>query len=212
MTRNISAIIISPRQELNMPDLLTKLEKRASSPIADQPFEQALYPVFGNAYIGYYNDCLIITDFAWPEGCMSAELSEIERILSAAFPDAEICSLLLYPPVNLWGYSIVKNGEKIRARAGAATVGTFLEMGIPLDEERPLFGNCTVDGEGNKVYLRDGIFYEEDHVGHTFVAAVAERYIGEPLDNEASPLYATPFKGYRYLPERPVAKPWWKFW
>jgi hypothetical protein len=156
--------------------------------------------------------------------------SETEKILKRTFPNSEICSIVLQSTVNLWAYSVIKNGQKIRTRAGSADDGTFIEIGEPLEEEKNLLNKSTVDNEGNRTYLLEDFpdeQFTEDQVGENFVFAICSRYFGEQLDSADDVLFETLLTGYSYShadTHQPDAqqlaykesvskvKPWWKFW
>ena len=62
--------------------------------------------------------------------------------------------------VNLWGYSLIKNGQKIRAKAGSAKKGIFVEFGELLEEEKELIGKSKVNKDCQRIYFVPGIDYE----------------------------------------------------
>jgi hypothetical protein len=222
-----STIIITPRPDLPVESLLNSLGLTDLKSIDDEPFEIALNPKGSNVYIGSYKDSLIISVPDIPASFLTENLSYAEKILIRECPEAEICAIILHSTVNLWGYSIIKNGQKIRARAGASDDGTFLEYGTPLIEEEALLSKSTIDDHGNRIYLLDEFPEEpftEDQVGENFVFEICSRYFGTPLDSADDLLFETVLTGYRFSkntkPNRDSSskevqlknKPWWKFW
>ena len=152
--------------------------------------------------------------------------------INPIFPNSEICSIVLHSAVNLWGYSVTQNGQKIRARAGSADDGTFVEIGEPLEEEKELLSKSKLDDNGNRTYLLDDFPNEpfnEDQVGENFVFSICKRYFDEELDCADDLLFETTLTGYRFetvkqrtstqqtnkqnsIDKIDNVKPWWKFW
>ena len=222
-----STIIITPRPDLPFEKLLNALGLLDLKSIDDEPFETALNPKGNNVYIGSYKDSLIITVPDIPASFLTEDISDAEKILIRECPEAEICAIVLHSTVNLWGYAVIKNGQKIRARAGAADDGTFLEYGDPLMEEEALLSKSTIDDQGNRTYLLEefpGEPFTEDQVGENFVFEISSRYFGTPLDSADDLLFETILTGYRFSnnakPNKEGSskeiqlknKPWWKFW
>ena len=222
-----STIIITPRPDLPFESLLNSLGLTDLKRIDDEPFETALNPGGNKVYIGSYKDSLIISVPEIPTSFLTENISDAEKILISECPGAEICAITLHSVVNFWGYSIIKNGQKIRARAGASDDGTFLEYGAPLPEEEALLSKSTIDDHGNRIYLLDefpGEPFAEDQVGENFVFEISSRYFGAPLDSADELLFETMLTGYHFSnnskPNRDSSskgiqlknKPWWKFW
>ena len=186
----------------------------------DQVFENAMYPPSDTVYIGTYKDNLIICAPDIPMQFLEPAETHVEKKFKELFPDAEICAIALHSATNLWGYAIIKGGTKIRARAGSADDGTFLEVGTPLEEETELLSKSTRDSNGRRIYVLDafpGEVFSEDQVGENFVFSICKRYFGEELDSADELLFDTKLVGYKYagISLKPVqnnAKPWWKFW
>ena len=188
-----------------------------------------MYPKDGKVYIGTYLEDLIICVEELPMQIIESENSTIEKKLSQQFPDSEICTIVLHSVVNLWGYCIIKNGQKIRARAGSADGGTIIDIGKPLAEEQELLSKADFDENGSKIYQLDEFPdepFDEDQVGENFVFSICRRYFDEELNSADQLLFETNLTGYAYskfdqkstsktTPEKPKqdhAIPWWKFW
>ena len=194
--------------------------------IGDEPFEVAINPDNNKVYIGTYKDNLLICAANIPMQFFEDKETQSEKILIKAFPTSEICSIVLHSAVNLWGYSVTKNGEKIRARAGSSDDGTFIEMGVPLEEEKELLSKATVHNDGSRTYIFedfDGDPMTEDQIGENFVFEICSRYFGEQLDRADDLLFETTLTGYSFSNSNttPITtqqqketdtKPWWKFW
>jgi len=224
-----SALLINPCGEINSEELLTDLGFAKLTKIKDETFDAAINPSGKKVYIGKYKDTLIITTANLPTTFLAENTTPTEKLLISKFPDSEICAIVLHSVVNLWGYSVIKNGQKIRARAGSADDGTTLEYGEPLEEEKELLGKSTIGENGARTYLLEDFPDEpftEDQVGENFVFSISSRYFGEPLDCIDELLFETVLTGYSYSKGKLAgstnngsnpsatrgAKPWWKFW
>src|SRR4051812_41090555 len=113
-----SMIIIHPQAEVDLEKLLNELGFQKLKRIDDAPMDTAIYPDENKVYVGTYKNNLLICASDLPMLFFEEEMSETEAILLNRFPDSEICALILQSTVNLWGYSILKNGKKLRTRAG----------------------------------------------------------------------------------------------
>jgi hypothetical protein len=222
----ISAIIIHPAPETDALPLLRDLGFPELYKIEDEPFEVAMNPDDNKIYLGTCKNNLLICAQTIPLMFLDEGLSDAEQFLTAKFPQAEICSVVLHSVVNLWGYAVVKNGRKVRARAGSSDDGTFLETGEPLEEEKELLQQSTINEQGSRIYrLHDNPqdALSEDQVGENFVFEICKRYFGVPLNEDDELLFETTLSGYSYSVQgaRPrdaapepvkAAKPWYKFW
>ncbi len=196
-----SMIIINPRVEVDMEKLLHDLGFKKLKKINDQPLDDAIYPNDDEVYIGIYEDNLLICASDLPMMFFDEHINEIEKIFLNRFPDSEVCSIVLQSTVNLWGYSILKNGNKFRTRAGSADDGTFIDVGEPLEQEKALFAKSTVDTRGNRMYKFEdlpGELLTEDQVGENFVFEICGRYFGESLDSADELLFDTVMTGYKF--------------
>lgn len=222
MGYKIFTVIITPKPEVQYATLLGELGFQNLKKIRDEAFGSVMNPPGGKVYIGTYNNNLLICASELADSFFEKRSIDGERLLIEKFPDREICVLVLHSVVNLWGYAILKQGKKIRARAGSADDGTFLEFGEPIEEEMDLLSKSSFDAEGKRVYKLstdpDDVF-TEDQVGENFVFALCYRYLGEELDAAENPLYETVMTGYSFAKMKKQGgsddlenKPWWKFW
>jgi len=228
-----SAIIIHKPVKIEYEALLEKLGFSSLRTIADEPFEVAINPPKNKVYVGFYKDNLLICAADLPMHFFETHTTQTERVFGETFPDSEVCSIVLHSTVNLWGYAVTKNGQKVRARAGTADDGTVLEIGLPLDEEKELLSKSKVDEKGIRTYLLDEFpdeLFDEDQVGENFVFAICKRYFGQELNQADDLLFETTLRGYSFgrlisqtkIPEqtaidrspqiKQMNKPWWKFW
>jgi hypothetical protein len=228
-----STIIIHKPTQVDNLELLKDLGFNNLTKIEDEPFEVAINPDNNRVYIGTYKDNLLVCAPDIPMQFFEDSETLTEKTLNRIFPNSEICSIVLHSTVNLWGYSVTKNGQKIRARAGSADDGTFVELGEPLDEEKELLSKSKIDENGNRIYLFDDFpdeLLNEDQVGENFVFSVCKRYFDEELDSADELLFDTTLTGYKYGKVKQITspqqqtnktnsidkidneKPWWKFW
>lgn len=209
-----SMIIIHQPGKVDHRELLKRLGFINLNKIADLHVGSAIYPREEKIYIGNYKDNLLICEPNLPHTFFSEQPPFIEELLAHIFPGKEIAVIVLHSGVNLWGFSIIKNGKRIRTRAGDYT-GNVIDFGAPLQEEEYLLSKSFIDKEsGEKMYLLDGWKEPctEDATGEEFVFAVCARYFGEKLD-QADELMDTELASYevvKALPAKP--RPWWKVW
>lgn len=196
-----STIIIHKPTQVGNEQLLKELGFDNLTKIEDEPFEVAINPDDNKVYIGSYKDNLLICAPDIPMQFFEDVESQTESTLKQKFPNSEICSIILHSGVNMWGYSVIKNGQKLRARAGSSDGGTFVELGEPLDEEKELLGKSTINKDGKRTYIFEDIDDEpmtEDQVGENFVFAICKRYFGEELNKADELLFETTLQGYSY--------------
>lgn len=195
-----STIIINKPISVEPEKLLHDLGFTNLKKIGDASFEEAINPENKTVYIGKYQDNLLICTPDLPMQFFEDNPTEAEKILAGRFPSSEICSIVLHSTVNLWGYAVLQNGKKVRARAGSSDDGTFVELGEPLAEEKALLGQAKVGKDGKRTYLSeaDGEVMTEDQVGENFVFAICKRYFGEELDRAGDALFSTKMTGYSY--------------
>ena len=196
-----SVIIIHKPTQADNEQLLKDVGFNNLTKIDDVPFEVAINPDDHKVYIGNYKDNLLICAPDMPMQFIVDNETETERKLKQIFPNAEICSIVLHSTVNFWGYSIITNGQKIRARAGSADDGTFIDMGEPLEEEKDLLSKSKIDKNGKRIYLLDEFAdepFNEDQVGENFVFSICKRYFDEELDSADELLFDTTLAGYGY--------------
>ncbi|MBL7779895.1 MAG: hypothetical protein JNM22_01675 [Saprospiraceae bacterium] len=227
-----STIIINRPTKVDNEELLKTLGFDNLTKIEDELFENAINPDDNKVYIGTYKNNLLICTQGIPMQFFEEHETQTEKTLNQIFPNSEICSIVLHSTINLWGYSVIQNRQKIRARAGSADDGTFVEIGEPLEEEKELLSKSKLDDNGNRIYLLDNFPDEplnEDQVGEIFVFSICKRYFGDELDSADDLLFETTLTGYKYgkvkqttstqqtnktgsLDKIDKTKPWWKFW
>jgi len=219
-----STIIINKPAQVDHKKLLEELGFSKLAKIENEPFEIAINPDDNKVFIGTYKNNLLICAPDIPMQFFEDSVTGVEKTLINHFPASEICAIILHSGVNLWGYSVIKNGQKIRTRAGSSDDGTFIETGEPLEEEKQLLNKSTTGEDGTRTYIFEDMDEEpmtEDQVGENFVFEIWSRYFGEQLDRADESLFETTLTGYSF--EAIVQKtkqqqhtndnkPWWKFW
>jgi len=216
-----SVIIVHKPMQVNDEQLLKELGFDRLVKIKDELFGAVINIYNHRVYIGNYKDNLLICVPAIPMQIIESDETEAEKVLTKLFPDSEICSIVLHSTVNLWGYAIIKSGERIRVRAGSAEDGPFIDSGEPLEEEKKILSKSVIDEAGQRTYVFEEIDNEvmtEDQVGESLVFAICSRYFGEELDYADALLFETTLRGYSYGRVIDAAKlivegkAWWKFW
>lgn len=223
-------IVVKPVVEYDRATLLEGLGYGDLVPVGEAAFERAIYPDDDTVYIGQYKDCLLICDVMLSSGCLSEEVSPEEAFLMKTFPNTEIGVFVLQSTVNFWGYALLADGQKIRARGGSSDDGTFLDHGAPLSQEMSLLSKAILQPNGSRLYPND---YDpeqpmtEDQVGEEFVFALAARFFNERLDRADELMFETMLQAFGPAPAQvgtssdanPAVdqtttqpKPWWKFW
>jgi len=200
----LSSIFIKPETDINYEILLEEIGFSNFKQIDDQPYDRAIFPDADKVYIGTYKNNLIISACDLPFEFLNKSLSVLEEKLITLFPHGEICAATLNSTTNSWGYSIIKDGKKIRAKAGDFNNGTILDFGAPLEEEMELLSKSRLNQDGIRMYYlgnnsEEGYF--EHQVGESFVFAIIKRYTGTQLDYDDELLLETNFKGFHILPQ-----------
>ena len=195
---NISTIIVTNPPAINIEKLLKELQLTNPIKIEDQIFDTAVSPGNGQIYIGFIGTNLIISVNTLPFDSFQTELSKTETRLSALFPASEICSLVTIGSMNCFGFSVVKNGSKIRVKAGGLDKGTLIDYGEPLDEELTLLNQSTVDESGKRLYHIDKHLgpLEEHQVGENYVFEIFKGYTHKEFDSDD--VLDTNFIGYDF--------------
>lgn len=226
-----SMIIVNSENEFNTNELFESLGYYELKTIDKQYFESIMNPDDDKIYIGEYNGNTIICMQDLPLESLDNTVSRAEKILSTIFPNTDIITFALHSVVNLWGYSIVNNGKKLRVRAGSAEGGTIVEFGEVMEEEKELFSKSKLNSDGERVFVFDNMpddEFQDDQVGENFIFEISRKYLGENLDACDELLFETQFNGYTFSKSKPKKKienqvqktqrkiihkkPWWKFW
>jgi len=196
----LSSIIINPVTAFNAENLLGKLGFENLTEVEAKSYDVVMYPDKETVYIGNYKDNLIICADNLPLNFFDRSLSDTEKILIDYFPNAEISAVSLQSAINHFGFAVIKKGEKIRVKAGDADIGTAIDFGEPIEQEKELLSKSKVDSNGQRVYYLDGPSnepYLENQVGENIIFEIFRRYTGASLD-EDDDLLDTSLKGYKF--------------
>jgi len=197
----LSTLFINSNKKINDIELFRSLGFKNVSPIASKTFEEVMNPEDDELYIGNYNGNTIICIPTLHNTLLDETLQEDEKVLVNTFPNSEISGLLLHSVVNFWGFTLIKNGEKIRVKAGSSEDGTIIDFGKPLAEELEFLNKSIINKDGERVYRLDDYpdeDFTEDQLGENFVFNLSKRYLKESLDSSEELLFETSFKGYSY--------------
>jgi hypothetical protein len=223
-----SMIIINSEQKFDKDEFFNSLGFYDLKKGDKQPFESVINPDDDKIYIGNYNGNTIICLQHLTFEAIDPSLSRAEVILSNTFQDTDIVTFILHSVVNLWGYSIVNNGKKVRVRAGDSEE-LIIERGEILEEEKELFSKSKLNDKGERVYIFDDMpddEFSDDQVGENFVFDISTKYLGQSLD-ACDELFETEFEGYTFSKSKPekeiesnnisiqnqkTKNPWWKIW
>lgn len=80
---------------------------------------------------------------------------------------------------ELWGFAVFKKGEKIRMKVGNKVVGTYIDFGEPLEEEKLLHGTSRQLADGKQVYEVDARTLSEYQAAHILITEIFHRYISK---------------------------------
>jgi hypothetical protein len=155
----------------------------------DTVLDECIFPGDESINIGYFNNNIIICDDCQViDNFMTEEIGEIESQLVSLFPTSEILSVACISTTNYHGYSLTKNGKKIRTKSLNADDGFYSNFGELIEEEKPIYSKSeTVDGKRIWKYqeLPNEVFYE-DQMMEDFTFGVAKRLLGVRIDTEES--------------------------
>lgn len=223
-----SMIIINSEQKFDKDEFFNSLGFYDLKKNDKQPFESVINPDDDKIYIGNYNGNTIMCLQHLTFEAIDSSLSRAEVILSNTFQDTDIVTFILHSVANLWGYSIVNNGKKVRVRAGDSEE-LIIESGEILEEEKELFSKSKLNDKGERVYIFDDMpddEFSDDQVGENFVFDISAKYLGQSLD-ACDELFETEFEGYTFSKSKPekeiesnnisiqnqkTKNPWWKIW
>ena len=222
-------IFANSNADFHLEELFSSMGIYELKKVDKQPFDAIMNPDDDKIYIGKFKGNTIICMQDIPLESFDESMSRAEIALSNSFSHSDVVTFALHSVVNLWGYSIVRNGKKIRVRTGSAEGGTMIEYGNITEEEEGLMSQSRINENGNRVFNIDGLpdeEFSEDQVGENFVFNISAKYFGESLDC-SDQIFETEFDGYTFSKKKPrikselenkeqrevkKTKPWWKLW
>lgn len=134
------------------PDRAREFLKRlggAYQPAGPATLEQGLYPNDNEElYLGVYDQALVIGNMPITEQIFDGHVPQAVDVATEMLPNCRVLVILLHSVVDLFGYAWFEGGRLIRARAGSADHGVFLDTGpaLPVEQKLKAFDE-TIDGE-----------------------------------------------------------------
>src|SRR5437899_11707173 len=110
-------IIISNATNINATDLPEKIGLNTLRPTKEISLLEAQYS--HKTCIGKYGDNIYIVSDDLVFKFYDKKPSDFEKKVSATFPNSEIAVLTLNSTVDLYGFNIIKNGQRQRVKSGA---------------------------------------------------------------------------------------------
>lgn len=153
-------------------------------PAGYSTLEDCLYPQDEYLYIGIYKDLRIIVDAGLPYKFFNIEKSATEKLWGGLTKgNKETYVFILHSVANIWGYSKIKDGNRIRTKFGTHDDGVIHEEGEPINAEIELIQNSQLI-DGCRVYLINNNEYNEDQVGEEFVFRIIHEITGQRIDRD----------------------------
>lgn len=149
---------------------------------------QGMYPGDKSISIGKYNGNIIICEdyqitTKTLENSDDFNLTIEEQKLSKLFPTSEIIQVACHSVVNYHAYSLIKNGEKIRAKVISSET-PLIELGKRMIEEEKIYSKSYQKNGANfwKDETDPDEEYTEDQLMEDFAFGIAKRRLGVFLD------------------------------
>jgi hypothetical protein len=116
--------------------------------------------------------------------------SEFEKKLSAAFPKSDIAVLTLNSTVDLYGYSIISNGNRQRIKFGADSE-LYVDFGNKLQEEMDISKEKLFDDDELKEMKADMSKADfkkmvDQEISFRTTNRLTGRYLGKQIDQKGS--------------------------
>ncbi len=139
------------------------------------------YPDKNDLYIGAYDGGVVIAHETLPallfdEGSRKKNFGRVPEDpvflagVHALFRQGEVTALILHSTVNMWGFSIYRQGKLIRSASGAEG-DLYSSIGDPLPEELPVLAEHPIEtiDKGDAAYSEDLVFEVSRRVlGHRY--------------------------------------------
>lgn len=186
MAENHYFIFIANQPLPDITQLLPKLGLAQYKPVAEVELWQTNKP--DTLFVGHYNNSLIVAHPTLPFHFFGEGSSETEKRFIACFPNTEIAALIENTTVNLVGFSIIQNGQKIRMKDGADNK-YFNDFGALIQEEKESLLKSHIDPEEIEDMQEAGMDEEEIEQHLQFQSdwgvpnLISKRYLGDYLSN-----------------------------
>lgn len=153
-------------------------------------FEECINPRDKSISIGRYNGNIIISEdyqitTKTLERAGNLNLTIEEENLCKMFPNSEIVTIACHSVVNYHGYSLIRNGKKMRLKVISSDT-PLIEFGQKFKEEEKLY-STSYQKEGANFWKDEtdpNEEYSEDQLMEDFTFGVANRRLGVYLDQK----------------------------
>jgi hydroxymethylpyrimidine pyrophosphatase-like HAD family hydrolase len=182
MAENHYFIFVTNQPSPDVAQLLPKLGLEEYEPVGEVDIRDTNKPE--TLYVGHYNGCLIFAHPSMPFEFFGDDATETEKRFIACFPNAEIATLIENTTVDLFGFSIIQNGRKVRMKDGSDNKFST-DFGEPVEEEKENRWQDQFDEEEIESLREDGMDEEEVEEYIKFQNAwgmpnrISKRYLGE---------------------------------
>ena len=145
MAANFYFVFVEKKQELNLSQFLSKIGFEGFNPQNKVGIWETSKPE--TLYVGEHNGYFIFAEQSLPSGFYKEKPSKLEKLFINEFPNSEISAYVLNESVGIFGFSIIKNGERIRIKLGGDG-----EMYIDIGEKLPI----------ELLLINENLFQEEE--------------------------------------------------
>ena len=184
----IYLIAITNAANIHMADVPKKLGLDNLKPTKEINIHEAQYE--RGISIGKYGDKIFIISSDLVFKFYDKKPSDLEKKLSAEFPNSEIAVIAINQTSDLYGYSIIKNGKRQRTKSGA-DLELYVDYGDKLPEEIEISKEKLFDDEGLKEMKEDYSKGElkkvlEQEISFRTTFRLTKRYFGKQFDEPGS--------------------------
>jgi len=166
-----------------------KYEVKRKSSLEKQIYTQK------NLSIGKYNGIKIICHSYYPiMGFESMEISEFEERMIYIYKPESILCIGLQSSMNVYGYSLIQRGVKLRVNSGSFQ-GKLFEGGEITSEEKGIYSNYVFHQDKNLYFSKDGNrFGGMDMFGEELAMSLSKRFFEKPIDQfDLSKIVMSPY-------------------
>ncbi|MDR1054390.1 MAG: hypothetical protein LBL90_00825 [Prevotellaceae bacterium] len=178
-----SMIIIQNPDNVKDDDIILKAFGMGQRKYAcNTTLDECIYPRDESINIAYYNGSIIICDdFQLSGKFIMEEISTEERTIIKLFPDSEILTVSCLSLTTFHGYSLIRNGKRVRAKAMSADDGFYINIGDPIEEEKAIYAQGELR-HGKYYWTHEDNEYTEDQLMEDFTFGIAKRLLGVRID------------------------------
>jgi len=207
---------------VHKPKLAASIYKvlRGASNVSGAPHHFDIYPDEGSLVIGAYEKGAYIADRRFID-LLEREEYKLFEAVAALYETKDYLALGLHSVVNFAAFAYCKNGVMKRSFACCADDGIMHQSGERLPEEDKQYEN-SVERDGEIVFLYTNLngLSEDmpiDCVAEEMVFDLVARPLGCRMDVAEEEILQTEVflpiaKGKSSSQQKPIEKPFWKFW